>query len=50
MFVRQLGGQLECTGCIILVHDDFHELYFPRVAELGVIQKLFQSGLVADSI
>jgi hypothetical protein len=50
MFVRQLGGQLECARCIILVHDDFHELYFPGAAELGIIQKFFQSGFVADSI
>lgn len=50
MFVRQLGSQLECTRCIILAHDDFHELNFPRAAELGIIQKLFQSGLVADSV
>ena len=50
MFVRQLGGHLECARCIILAHDNFHELYFPCVAEFGIIQKFFQSELVADSI
>ena len=50
IFFRQLGRHLECTGRIILVHDDFNELHLPCVGELGIIQKFLQSVLVANSI
>jgi hypothetical protein len=46
----QVRRRLQRTGCVVLVHEHFNQLYLPCARKIFIIEQLVELHLAADCV